>query len=154
MKGQISKPPLLNKPVTGWCEWVDVPTVSPLPILAKMDTGARTSSLHALDVHLVTLEEGVFVQFKVHPKQRSRLPELICQAPLLEQRIFKDSGGHREKRYVVSVGLHMGGKSWPIELSLTNRSTMGFRLLLGRTALRGWLVAPGKSHILTRKHLD
>lgn len=141
-----------DKPLIGWSEWVELPSMGSFPILAKMDTGARTSALHALDIHAFHEQNILQVRFKLHPRRGSRLPELVCQAPVLEQRLFKDSSGHREKRYVVAAVLAMGGKTWPIELSLTNRSDMGFRLLLGRTALKEWLVAPGKSHILTKRH--
>lgn len=143
----------LDKPTCGWREWVGLPELGIERIKAKVDTGARSSALHAWDVQ-VFREDGVEkVRFTVHPIQRETATTITAIAPLLEHRWVKSSVGHETLRAVILTGVTLGAMRWPIELSLVNRDAMGFRLLLGRQALRaGKLrVDPARSYLLGEK---
>lgn len=137
-----------KKLIIGWREWIALPALGLESIKAKIDTGARTSSLHASD--LETFDEDGVVYARFHALSgKSRLqdsPAVMCVAPLLDQRKVRSSNGHSEERYVVETVLRMGGESWPIELTLTSREQMGFHMLIGRNALRNrCLVDPNLS---------
>ena len=135
-------------PVIGWREKVSLPELAVAKVKVKIDTGARSSALHAFDVEVFQKGEVDFVRFKVHPLQRSRKKVVTAEAPLLDMREVRNSGGHAESRPVISTLVSLGGKQWPIELTLTNRDQMGFRMLLGREAMRRrFLVDPGKSYV-------
>jgi len=139
-----------HKPlVIGWREWLTLPELGLPPIKAKIDTGARTSALHAFCVETITIDGSEKVRFGIHPIQKRTDIEYTCIADIVDQRWVTDSGGHKEKRYVISTPLKVGEQTWPIELTLTNRDTMRFRMLLGRTAMRGrFLVKPDTSFTL------
>ncbi|MDH5302361.1 MAG: ATP-dependent zinc protease [Gammaproteobacteria bacterium] len=135
----------------GWREWCSLPELGLPNIKAKIDTGARTSCLHAFE--LQTFREGgaLWVRFGVHPVQKKSKLKVYCQTPVIDQRMVSDSGGHREKRFVIQTMLALGGQQWPIEMTLTNRDTMLFRMLLGRTAMeQRILVQPGASFLQGR----
>jgi hypothetical protein len=121
-------------------------------IKAKVDTGARTSSLHAFGVTEVEVEGKPWVRFTVHPEQRRFHPSIQAQAPLLSYRRVKDSGGKTELRPVIETTVELLGQSWTIELTLTRRDAMGFRMLLGRQAVRRrFLVDPGRSFLAGKR---
>lgn len=144
-----------NVPVIGWREWLTVPALNIDRIKAKIDTGARTSSIHAYDVELCTVRGATHVSFVVCPEQRRRQPAIRCVSELIDERMVTSSSGHRERRYVVKVDVGLGGIVVPIELTLANRDTMGFRMLLGREAIRNrFLINPGRSHLAGRCHAD
>jgi hypothetical protein len=117
------------------------------PIKAKIDTGARTSALHAFRVREFEQNGVPFVEFFVHPVQRRRKPEIRCEAPLLETRQVTSSSGHKELRYVIETVAEIGNEKRKIELTLTERNDLGFRMLIGREALKGaFVVDPGRSY--------
>lgn len=144
-KQQPSKEELL----LGWREWVTLPQLGIPAVKAKIDTGARTSALHAFWLEAFQENSQPKVRFSLHPIQRRADTKFTCAAEIIDERIIADSGGHREKRYVILTPIQIGDRQWPIEITLTNRDTMRFRMLLGRTALvaGGVKVAPGASYL-------
>lgn len=120
----------------GWREWVGLPEFGVRRIKAKIDTGARTSALHAFKLKRFRRDGRDMVRFEVHPVQRKSAPSLIVEAPLVGERTVRSSGGHVETRPVIVTTLELGGRRWAIEVTLTRRDEMGFRMLLGRRALR------------------
>ena len=140
------------KPACGWREWVSLPDLEIRGIKAKIDTGARTSAIHARHIKTYTRHGHTYVSFCVYPTQRSNKDAVWCRAPLIDERDVRNSGGKAESRYVVRTTLKMGGDTWPIELTLTQRDNMGFRMLLGRTAVRDRvLVDAGRSYLIGKK---
>ncbi len=135
----------------GWREWLELPELQVPAIKAKIDTGARTSALHAFFVEPFTEEGRQMVRFGVHPLQRRLDVEIICEAPVTDFRAVSDSGGHREMRYVIETVVLIGDLPRHIEMTLTNRDNMKFRMLLGRTAMAGLQVIPDKSYLSGRK---
>ncbi len=130
----------------GWREWVALPDVGNVRIKAKVDTGARSSSLHAFNVKVFDRDGVKSVSFEIHPLQRSEKNKIRVELPLLEMRKVKSSGGHETLRPVIETEVELMGQRWPIELTLASRDEMGFRMLLGRQAMRyRFLVDPGRS---------
>lgn len=124
----------------GWREWVSLPDLDLPLIKAKVDSGARTSCLHTFSLEPYTDKGAPRVRFRLHPLQKRADIARECDAEVIDRRYVTDSGGHHELRYVISSTLHMNNAAWPIEITLTNRESMLFRMLLGRTALRERMV--------------
>lgn len=134
------------KPAVGWREWVALPDLGIAWVKAKVDTGARSSSLHAWDVVVDALEGTV--RFAVHPLQHDDVLTVPVRAPLAGLRDVRSSNGEVERRPAIVTTATICGEAVPIEVTLTNRDDMGFRMLLGRAALRRrFLVDPGRSFL-------
>jgi hypothetical protein len=117
-------------------------------------TGARSSALHAFGAHRFERDGEPWVRFDVHPIQRDNQTSVTCEAPIVEYRAVRSSGGHRQVRPVIETHVRLGMNIWPIEVTLTNRDVMGFRMLLGRQAVRDrYVVDAGRSFIASRRKL-
>lgn len=140
----------LPKIKIGWEEWCALPTLGLPAILAKVDTGAKTSALHAFDIEAYVLNGQDYVRFKINPLPKKKDLICLCQAPLTDQRVIISSNGERENRYVILTQLQFGERSVEAEITLTSRHKMQFRMLLGREALRKarFTVDPAKSYLL------
>jgi hypothetical protein len=141
--------------ILGWREFVSLPELGIPRLKTKVDTGARTSALHACCVEIIEklpLNQKQ-VCFIIHP-QPKRFPEksIKCIADLIDIREITDSGGHKESRCVIQTSVVLGTQCWPIEITLTSRDNMRFRMLLGRTALsQRFLVDPTYSYLYSKK---
>ncbi len=136
-----------KKPTLGWREWVSLPDLGVEWVKAKVDTGARSSSLHAADVEQFERDSAAWVRFVVHPWQRSEADPMTVEAPLHELREVRSSTGEVQLRPVIRTTVRIAGVDHQIDLSLTDRAGMKFRMLLGREAVRGrFLVNPGRSY--------
>ncbi|MCH9694272.1 MAG: ATP-dependent zinc protease [Gammaproteobacteria bacterium] len=136
----------------GWREWVNLPQLGLDRIKAKVDTGARTSSLHAFEIRDFEDAGVQRVEFKMHPNQHDNNTVVVCVADIVDERLVRDSGGHQEKRWIIESPLTIGTITWNIEINLTSRDDMRFRMLLGRTALRGRaLVDPARSYVMGKQ---
>ncbi|MDF1629222.1 MAG: ATP-dependent zinc protease [Alcanivoracaceae bacterium] len=135
----------------GWREWASLPALGIEHIKVKVDTGARTSALHAFEVKTYFEDGQEWVRFRIHPLQKNT--ELVneCCCPVLARRQVTDSGGHTEERIVIRSDVVIGTHQWPIEITLTDRENMKFRMLLGRTAMTGLRVDPNDSFLLGRR---
>lgn len=134
--------------IIGWREQVALPELGISQIKAKIDTGARSSVLHAVDVEIFQNQGKRMVRFKVYPYQRDTRETVTAVAKLVDQRQVRNSGGHTQLRPVIETTVELGSDRWRIELTLTNRDLMGFRMLLGRQAVRErFLVDAGGSFL-------
>ncbi|RLL51966.1 ATP-dependent zinc protease [Mariprofundus sp. EBB-1] len=139
----------MNRLVLGWREWASLPGLGIVAIKVKVDTGARSSALHTFEMEPFSEAGIAMVRFSVHPYQHDASIVKTCVAPLLDERNVTDSGGHTEQRAVILTSLVLGGLRKNIEITLTNRENMKFRMLLGRTAMAGdCIVDPRRSYLL------
>ncbi|MZR62308.1 ATP-dependent zinc protease [Alcanivorax sp. DP30] len=137
----------MGKVTVGWREWASLPELGIDAIKMKVDTGARTSAIHAFEVESFMRDGQEWVRFSLHPIQEH--PQItVCEAPVLDRRVVTDSGGHKEERPVIVTTIDLGGRQWPIEVTLTDRENMIFRMLLGRTAMNEIMVEPTASFLL------
>jgi hypothetical protein len=153
---EIDKNPNLIKPVRkyptiGWREWVSLPELGIARIKAKVDTGARTSALHAFQLEPFVENGQNKIRFDIHPQQHNTNEIITCVANVVDKRLVTDSGGHEEERFVIQTPITIAGQTWSIEITLTERENMLFRMLLGRSALRKrFIVNPARSFVSTR----
>ncbi len=135
-----------NKMIVGCEEWCSFLSLKIPAVKARVDSGAKTSSLHAYNIHTFKRDDQTWVSFEVHPVQRNRKTTVACEARVVDRRIVKSSSGDRERRYVISAPMQLGDNTWEVELTLTNRDSMGYRMLLGREAMiNRVLIDPGES---------
>jgi hypothetical protein len=135
-------------PMIGWREWITLPDLGIKHIKAKIDTGARSSSLHAFDVETFLKGDEEWVRFKVHPVQRKESRVVETAAPVIDHRSIRSSSGEEQIRPVVSTRFRLLDQVYEIELTLADRNQMGFRMLLGREAFRRrFLIDPGRSYL-------
>ncbi|QIK67347.1 ATP-dependent zinc protease [Nocardioides sp. HDW12B] len=140
--------------VAGWREWVSLPDVGVTWIKAKLDTGARTSAIHAFDITETEQEGAPWVRFSVHPWQGSDEDAVEVSLPVLDRREVRSSSGHSEERLVVCMDVTLMGIVTPAEVTLSRRDEMGFRMLIGREALaQGFAVDPSRSYVGGRPRL-
>ena len=135
---------LVDRRIVGWREWVSLPGLGIDVVKAKLDTGAKTSALHAWDQEFFEIDKLPWVRFYVRPFQHDDDIAIRCAAPLTDRRWVTNSGGTRERRSVVTTTLGIGDQTWTIELTLTNRDEMGFRMLVGREAMQGRVIVDPK----------
>ncbi len=136
----------------GWREWVSLPDLGIERVKAKVDTGARSSSIHAFDVEVFRRHGRSRVRFNVHPSQKDVGETAHCDVPLHDMRWVKSSNGTRELRPVIRTHVALGNTRWLIDLTLTSRELMGFRMLLGREAVRRrFVIDPGRSHLMKKR---
>jgi len=143
-----------HKKILGWREWVALPELGVDALKCKVDTGAKTSALHAYYVEPFEAGGKPMVRFGLHPRQDDTETQVECVAEVFDVRTVSDSGGHREERYVIKTPLRIGGETFTAELTLTNRDAMKFRMLLGRRAMEHrFVVDPDASYLMGESHL-
>ncbi len=135
-----------QKIIVGSEEWCSFPSLGIPAIKARVDSGAKTSSLHAFNIATFTRNNEAWVGFDVHPIQNNRKVNVRCECPVVDRRYVKSSSGTKEKRYVINVPLQLGGEIWDVEVTLTNRDAMGYRMLLGRQAMSGKILVDPASN--------
>jgi hypothetical protein len=141
-----------RKLVIGWREWIALPDLGIAAIKPKIDTGARSSSLHAFNMETFERAGATWVRFDVHPLQRNSETSVRVEARVLEFRHIRSSSGHQSLRPVIRTAVALAGKKWSVELTLAARDEMGFRMLLGREAVRGrFMVDPDRSYLASTK---
>lgn len=144
----VSDAALPSNTIAGWREWVSLPGLGVPWMKAKLDTGARSSAIHAFDIEELERDGDTWVRYSIHPWQRSAEDATECESKVLEQRHVRSSSGHSEERYVVHVDVSLVGRVVTAEVTLSRRDEMGFRMLVGREALRqGFLVDPRRSYL-------
>ena len=131
--------------IIGWREFLGLPDMGIRAIKVKVDTGARSSSLHAYDIEEFMRDGQRWVRFNVHPLQHCDRKVVAVESPVLDIRSIKSSSGEVSQRYVIVTSAKLLGQVWPIEVSLANRDQMGFRMLLGREAIRGRMLVDANS---------
>ncbi|MCB1666924.1 MAG: ATP-dependent zinc protease [Pseudomonadales bacterium] len=141
-----------QKMIIGSVEWCGLADLNIPAIKARVDSGAKTSAIHAFNIEEFKRGEAFWVRFELHPLQKNITTTVECEAEVIDRRLVKNSGGVAEERYVIKTPVSLGGKTWDIELTLTNRDSMGYRMLLGREAMGGRvLVDPGESLMLGKR---
>jgi len=139
--------PVDGRVVVGWREWVALPQAGVDWVKAKIDTGARSSSIHAFDLEAYDVDGQEWVRFSIHPWQRSDEDVAELSLPVLDRRDVRSSNGQTEQRYAVALDVTLAGRTITTVMTLSNRDEMGFRMLIGREALeRGFLVDSSRSY--------
>lgn len=139
-----------KKKYIGWRECLALPELGIEHLETKIDTGAKTSSLHAFFIEEFENEGTEYVRFGIHTDEVAEGGGMICTAPLVGKRTVKNPGGMRQTRYVINTPVRLGEEEWRIEINLTNRDEMKYKMLLGRSAVRGrFIIDPGKTFVHT-----
>ena len=134
------------KTVLGWREWASLPELGIDRIKVKLDTGAKNSALHAYNSNLISKNGENWIQFDIYPDQSDETTIKSCTVRLIDRRWVTNSGGTRERRFVIETPIRIGDREWPIIITLSNRDEMGFRMLVGRSAIKGkYMVDPARS---------
>lgn len=155
MSSIVKRKKRMPRQLIGWREWVGLPELRVDAIKAKIDTGARTSAIHAWRIAVHEEKDGQWATFELHPEQRNNKFVIPCRAKVHGTRRIRSSNGQVETRIIVRTTLQLGEDSWPMDLSLTNRDAMGFRMLLGRAALRRHVrINPGRSFLIPRPNIS
>lgn len=136
----------------GWQEWACLPDLKIPAIKAKIDTGAKTSSLHAFDIKPILKNKKDYVKFSVHPLQRSNKVSISCCCPIFDIRSVMSSSGHVEERFVIQSLICLGDEKWEIEITLSDRDPLRFRMLLGREALNSKVIIDPSKSLLLKKY--
>ncbi|MEC7839236.1 MAG: ATP-dependent zinc protease [Chlamydiota bacterium] len=144
--------PKKDKINIGWQEWVALPHLHLPAIKAKIDTGAKTSSIHAFDIEPYKRGKQQYVKFMIHPLQSDNEIDIICHAPVIDIRGVMSSNAIIEQRYVIKSPLVLANQKWDIELTLSNRDPLRFRMLLGREALRSKVLIDPAKILLTQSY--
>lgn len=132
----------------GWREWATLVDLGSVRVKAKIDTGARTSALHAFALEEIEVDGITHARFEIHPEQKRSHPSVLVEAAIVDRRAVRNSGGAVETRPVITTFVRLGDHAFPIDLTLTRRDEMGFRMLLGRSAVRRrFLIDPGRSYL-------
>ncbi|MEN8956900.1 MAG: RimK/LysX family protein [Flavobacteriales bacterium] len=140
-----------EKKIIGREEWCSFPQLHIPAINARVDSGAKTSSIQASEVEIIEKKGEKWARFTVVPLEDNIENKIICEAKLVGQKMIKSSSGIAEERYIIQAELTLGEDTFEIELSLANRNTMKFKMLLGRQAMSGrYLINPGKTHLQRR----
>lgn len=149
ISGRGRAPGQVRRPTLGWKEWVSFPGLGIDGIRSKVDTGARTSALHATDLEEDLDDDGAsVVRFNVLCELRPRRRPVTVTLPVIDKRLVRDSSGREELRPVVLAEVEVRGQRWEIEVTLTRRDDMEFNMLLGRRGIRGrFVVDPGKTYL-------
>ncbi|MGF1724345.1 ATP-dependent zinc protease family protein [Photobacterium nomapromontoriensis] len=144
-----------DKMIVGWRETLSLPSLGINRINAKIDTGARTSSLHAFKCEEFTKNNVLWLRFWTHPEQHRTDIVQTCEAEIIDQRAVKSSSGQEAHRYVIKTTMTLGGQTWPIEITIANRDKMAYRMLLGRTAMHGRIIVdPEQSFLIACEESD
>jgi ribosomal protein S6--L-glutamate ligase len=144
-----------QKKIIGSEEWIRIPELNIPAVKARIDSGAKTSTLHAYNIQTFEDNGKEYVRFDVHPVQHNRRISVRCKAELVGRRVIKSSSGDRQKRYVIKTPITLGGETWDIEVTLTNRDNMGYRMLIGREAMRGrYIVDPEQKFVFGNLSID
>ncbi|HRG18928.1 MAG TPA: 30S ribosomal protein S6--L-glutamate ligase [Flavobacterium lutivivi] len=144
-----------SKIILGSEEWCSLPELGIPAIKARVDSGAKTSALHAVNIAPFIKDGENWVRFDINPIQKNEKTIIHCEAKLIDKRIVKSSSGYREQRFVIQTQLEIGNEIWAIEMTLTNRDSMGFRMLLGREAMSGrTLVDPEEKYVLGQPSIE
>ena len=145
---RVAKAAARTKTTVGWREWILLPDLAPTPIKVKVDTGAQTSALHATRLKITDTDDTPMASFEIHPRQRSIADTVRVTVPVVGYKKVRSSNGSLERRPVVRTTMRVGEIEKEIDITLTRRDQMGFRMLLGRSALRrDFTVDPGRSYV-------
>lgn len=142
----------IPKLIIGWQEWIQLPKLHLPAIKCKIDTGAKTAALHADNIEVFSRQGERFVHFTVHPLQKNTKIAVSCSAKVIDERTITSSTGGKEHRYIIKTPITLGHLKWEIELSLSNRDSMTFRMLLGRDALRYLFIIDPQKTLCQGKH--